>query len=137
MKKTFFFKILIFASLAIFISSCSSINGDNENAARIGVIFAVMKIIDQDIEKAEKVCSIANDAQSFFDSNVLPVDEIEKLIRDKINFSKLDSAETVLVEALIIEIKIKIQDGEASGFIDPETKVTATKVLGWVKIASC
>lgn len=123
-------KFLITLALLFSLVGCSSLS-QSPNGELL-VTYATSKFISRSSspsKRAERVIEIANSAISFLDKDKMPINQVETLILNKIDWSKLDASDRLLIEALITRVKSEIVN---SNTLDQETVVSASKVLGWI-----
>lgn len=118
----------------VVLSGCSVL--DNYAASsKLVVQYATLKFVMNEVdgversERAAAILSIAEEGRVFFDARSLPVIEIERLLRERIDWSSLDVADTLLVNALIDRIALDVRQSVTLG---DDVYVTGSKVLGWV-----
>lgn len=128
MKKLFL--ILMLLPVFSMVSGCASFS--QSDSAEVVVQYATIKFINKDadpITRAHKVIDIATEARTYFDSETLPIAQVESLIREKIDWAKLDLADKILVDALIDKVMDEV---EGAGSIPEDKRVSGSKVLGWI-----
>lgn len=128
---------VIVAVLTAFLGACAGLQPHQENLMRTGVTYATLKII-KDGERAERVHRVASRAAELVqDDLVTTVAEIERVVRDEIDFSKLSIEDAMLVDVLIATIRIELErilEGKEIG--SDEHRVAVATVLRWVAQAA-
>ena len=118
--------------------SCASLSTDRgqQVAARIGVQYATLKIIDGDADRASSVVEVVDRAIALAEGEPVSIDDLEAQIRDAIPWNKLDDADYMLAEVLILQIREELDVRVVDGLIDPERAAAAVEVLRWVRDAA-
>jgi uncharacterized protein YceK len=132
-------KQLFALALVFVLSGCASLGSDEgqQLAARIGVQYATLKVIGDDADRAATVVSVIDSAIELVEGgDALPIDLLEAEIRDVIPFDKLDQADTLLVELLILQVREELDLRVDDGLIDPEKVAKVLEVLTWVRDAA-
>jgi uncharacterized protein YceK len=132
-------KKLFALALVFVLSGCASLGSDEgqQLAARIGVQYATLKVIGDDADRAATVVSVIDSAIELVEGgDALPIDLLEAEIRDVIPFDKLDQADTLLVELLILQVREELDLRVDDGLIDPEKVAKVLEVLTWVRDAA-
>lgn len=125
--------IIFVLCITLAISACSVIESHTESS-KLVVQYAVLKfVMSEDMshrqERAEKILQIAKEGRALFDSRALPIEHIEDLMRERIDWEKLDAADTLIVNALIERIVIEV-DGAVD--VGEDVHITGSKILSWV-----
>lgn len=142
MRKEIRGALLFYGLLALCVGLCSCAAIQSGDArAEFGVQYVTFKFIaDADAhemdERRQRVAEIAGEAKSLFDKKALPIAEIERLVRERIDWSKLDNADTLLANQLINLVAAEIQHRLDNGLIKEDVYVTASMVLGWIEEAA-
>lgn len=116
--------------LLLNLSGCSSIGQSSSN--ELLVQYATIKFInnsDTPIKTAQRIIEISSSAKTLFDRSTLSIDEIEKLIRQKIKWHELSAEDVLLANALILKVKDEMTATES---ISIEQSVTGSIVLTWI-----
>jgi uncharacterized protein YceK len=132
-------KQLFALALVFLLSGCASLGSDEGQnvAARIGVQYATLKVIGEDADRAATVVGVIDSAIELVEGgDALPMDLLESEIRDAIPFDKLDQADTLLVELLILQVREELDLRVDDGLIDPEKVAKVLEVLTWVRDAA-
>lgn len=117
---------------------CASFSTDQgkQVAARIGVQYATLKVIDGDTDRATLVVSVADRAIALAEGEPVSTSVLEEQIRAAIPWDKLDDADKLLVELLILQVRNELDIRVADGLVDPERAAAAVEVLQWVRDAA-
>ncbi len=106
---------------------------ENETSARVLTTYATLKVIDEDPEKARRVEEIALEVLQLADSD--PQTTIQRLVgeaRSHIRWERLDAADSLLVNALLIELEVRLQERYGDGIIPEDARLTVRTLAGWV-----
>lgn len=123
-------KKLILIPILLTLYSCATFYSPPNG--QVLVQYATIKFIkndDRPLLRAQKVILIATRARTYFDRNTLPLDQIEVLIRRKINWSQLNSTDTLLVNALIARVREEVH---ASGLQLETEQASGSTILTWI-----
>ena len=116
-------------------ASCSWLES-NSGAAKLTVQYATIKVIDHDPAKARRVMAIAKEVQRIAESDThLTVDRLMDAIVDHIDFDALDTADKLLVTALLNELSRELKARIPEDNI-AELKLTVDHIAGWVVSAA-
>lgn len=128
MKK---FLIMIVAS-AMLIGGCAWVE-ENPATAYMAVTYATEKVIDGDVERAQRVEQIALEVeQAATGDTAQTIDLLIDLARDEIDWTKLDSADTRLVNYLLLTLSDELKERYGDGFIPEDARLTVNQIAGWV-----
>ena len=125
-------KKIFLGIIIMLMTGCAAIS--QSTSAELLVQYATIKFINNSdstekrAEKAQKVVAIASAAKSYFDRDTMSIDEIEILMRKKINWDELSAADSLLANALIKRVKDEVE----SSTIDEERRVSGSTVLSWI-----
>lgn len=129
--------IILFLVASLFLVGCSS-TGDRRNPiASIAVQYAVAKVVDKNTEKAQRVLAIVSETRKLIaGEQASTVAMLEQIVRDQIEWSKLDAADAVLVNALIDEVRFQLEDRLGDSELVGDKVLVVDEVLGWVERAA-
>lgn len=114
------------------IAGCATIQ-ENESTARVAVQYATIKILDGDPEKADKVEQIAEEVKAYASGEKpVTVDALIEKAATYIPWEDLDDADTLLVTALLEEIRVRLKERLGDDFVPEDLRVTVDMVAGWV-----
>lgn len=124
--------LLIVLVLSSLVAGCATIS-ENENTARVTVMYATIKVIDEDQAKADRIVEIAEEVKEYA-SNVeqLTVDLLISETRAQIDWSKLDAADRLLVDTLLVELETRLKERFDGAEVPEELALTVEKVADWV-----
>jgi len=136
-------KALMFVFMwAFFVVSLSSMVGcatlkSGDPGPKLAVGYATLKYIGEDVPRAHRVVDAVDRAEALLDGNIaVAVPEIEKAIRQQIDFTKLDAADRLLLNTLFDTVRVELEVRLGTGALNPEQLVQVRVVLGWVKSAA-
>jgi predicted negative regulator of RcsB-dependent stress response len=126
--------VLAFACAALFaLPACNTTTGQQKIVAKLAVQYAVLKVTDKHPEKAARIVSIAREVQALAGGDgANTVDLLVGLIKAKVDFSKLDAADTLLANALIDTIGEQLKERVGSGTLSPDKLPLVAEVAKWV-----
>lgn len=123
--------------LAALVLGCASLPaGDQSVAARIGVQYATLKVIDGDAGRAQSVVDVSAQAISLASGESVDIDVLEAQVREAIPWNEMDLADQQLVELLILQVRAELEARTAEGLVDAERVAAAVEVLQWVHDAA-
>jgi hypothetical protein len=123
-----------FAFCALFsFSGCETTSGQQKIVAKLAVQYAVLKVVDRHPEKAARIVEIAKEVKALAGADgANTVDLLVVLIKSKVNFSKLDAADTLLANALIETIGEQLRERVGSGTLGTDKLPIVAEVATWV-----
>lgn len=124
-------KMLVIIVLAL-LSACSSapqapsdvtaISGE----ARLAITYGTLSYIDDDEAKAERVLSYAGDIEKALDaSKVVTIRGAEEALRSSIDWASLDTADKVLLDALLVELRAYLEANLTATQLSEKTTLLA------------
>ncbi len=117
---------------ALVLTGCAFVE-ESPGSAYIATTYATLKVIDDDPEKAQRVEEIALEVLRVADDD--PEATIDRLIetaRGHIRWDRLDNADTLLVNALLIELAERLKERFGEGIIPEDARLTVQTLAGWV-----
>ena len=126
-------KHVLLIALALAIGGCAS-SGSNESqlTEQLVIQYAVLKVVCDNPEKAKRIGEVAREAKTFLAGDGVTVALLDEAVRAKIDWTKLDAADTLLVNALLAEVDRQLSVKLGAGVLSPEQLVTVNEVLDWV-----
>lgn len=129
-------KIIVSMILALSLLGCATLRS-GDPGPKLAVQYATLKYIGQDIPRAHRVADAVVRAEALLDGNIaVAIPELEAVIRDKIDISKLDAADRLLLDTLFTVVRDELQARLGDGALNPEQLVEVRLVLAWVKAAA-
>lgn len=113
-------------------AGCSFLQ-ESERTTRVTVIYATLKVIDDDDEKAARVAEIATEVKRYAENiEVLTVEALIDETRRQIRWENLDAADTLLVDTLLLELKDRLTERFDGTDVPDDIVLTVVKVANWV-----
>lgn len=123
--------LLLTAAVPLF-AGCAWIE-ENPATAYMAVSYATEKVIEGDVERAQRVEQIALEVERASSGDaVATIDLLIELIRDEIDWTKLDSADTRLVNYLLLTLSDELKERYGDGLIPEDARLTVQQIAGWV-----
>jgi uncharacterized protein YceK len=122
-------KLLILVCFTL-LSACSSIPLSSSSSELL-TQYATIKFINSGeipLLRARAVVEIAREGKRLFDTEKMPIAEIETLIRNRIKWDELKPEDILLANALINRVSEEIQSSD----LPQDKMVSGSKVLGWI-----
>lgn len=114
-------------------AGCTTTAGQQNIAAKFAVQYAVLKVSENSPAKAARIVSIAREVKAIAGKDGADtVDLLMAIIRAKVDFSKLDAADTLLANALIDTIGEQLKERIGSGQLAPAQLPAIAQVADWV-----
>lgn len=114
-------------------SGCASTTGQQNIAAKFAVQYAVLKVSENSPAKAARIVAIAKEVKAIAGQDGADtVDLLMVIIRSKVDFSKLDAADTLLANALIETIGEQLKERLGSGKLPIEKLPAVAQLADWV-----
>ena len=130
-------RIIIAALTALVIAGCASFDAGS-TGARTAIEAATLKYIDGDRERAERVHRITSglleEAEAETEQPIRKtLDAIEERARERIEWSRLDEAEALVVHRVIDAARAEIEHRVQQGTVDERQSVAIRTVLIWIR----
>ncbi|HKJ74730.1 MAG TPA: hypothetical protein VKA19_11490 [Alphaproteobacteria bacterium] len=128
-------------SAAIALPGCAQLRewfgGDNSDTAKTVIQVAVLKYIGDDTDRADRVYQITTGAIDQVNAGTeSTLDAVEAYVRAEIRWDRLDSAETLIADRLIVAVRTEIESKIEDGVLAPDDRVLVADVLGWIRDAA-
>lgn len=134
MKKLF---VALLSAIAFLMSGCSTIGkavDSGDIRAELAVLYATEKVIDGKATRAKRVISLVNEARDFVaQEDSVTIKLLDTEIKSKINWDNLSPADRVLVNAVLIRARERLETEIGEGVLADNQKVRVTKVLEWIE----
>lgn len=125
-------KNLLLALTCLALSACSFVD-EREDTARLAVMYATIKVIDEDADRADRVIEITREVKGYASGEAsLTVEGLIAEVRDQIRWDRLDAADELLVQALLIELRDRLKERFDGDYIPQDLAITVDKVADWV-----
>ncbi len=132
-------RILLVGLLAVCVSlftvACNTTVGTDQQQiiAKLAVQYAVIKVVENNPAKAARVVDIAREVRDLAGKDgANTVDLLMALVRAKVDFSKLDAADTLLANALIDTIGAQLKERVGAGTLGTDKLPIVAEVANWV-----
>lgn len=128
----------IAAAMAAFviITGCATLTEGNASSKLVAQ-YAVIKVAQNDPAKAARIAEIAAQVKLYISDEESPtVDALVIAIRSQIEWSKLDPADTLLVNALLERLRTELTEYLGPDTLPEDLRLAATTVADWVIEAS-
>ncbi len=110
---------------------------ENESSARLLTTYATLKVIDGDSERADRVEAIALEVlQLAADEPQATISRLVSHARTLVPWDRLDQADTLLVNGLLIELEVRLIERYGEGIMPDEARLTVADLAGWVIAAA-
>lgn len=117
-------------------TGCSTI-GSQPTLTRLAVQYATVKVLENNPGRAQRVIEIATFIEdNAGSSTATSVAILTTLVREQIDWTKLDAADTILVNALIDMVATELTARLGSGPLSPEQALVVKEVASWIKQAA-
>jgi hypothetical protein len=124
--------VLAFACAALFVLPACNTTATSPTA-KLVVQYAVLKVADNNPAKAAKIAEIAKEIQALAGGEGFnTVDLLVAAVRAKVDFSKLDAADTLLANALIDTIAAELKSRVGSEPFADGNLLKVKQVAAWV-----
>lgn len=114
-------KTIIVIALALFISGCSMLEKRPATTMLLGQ-YTALKYIGEDAGKAQRVIETSNDIKKGLIGTVTVV-SLEAMVRSQIKWDKIDYADQLVIEAILVEARGVIATKIGDGVLKPEDLV--------------
>lgn len=119
-----------------YLAGCATLKA-GDPGPKLAIGYATLKYIGEDVPRAKRVVTAVDRAEALLDRNIaVAVPEIEKAVREQIDFSKLDPADRLLLNMLFDSVRVELEVRLGTGALNPEQLVKVRLVLGWVRDAA-
>lgn len=119
--------------ICLFLLSGCAFLQEHESEARIATTYATLKVIGEDSERAARVVEIATEVRAIASGD--PEATVALLIgeaRELIKWDRLDAADTVLVDTLLVELEVRLIDVLGDDILPEDARVTVQTIADWV-----
>lgn len=123
-------------SCVSFLASCSTVS-ERPILAQVAVQYATIKVLENNPEHAPRVVEIARFVrENAGNSTASSVALLEAAVRAQIKWEKLDPADTVLVDLLIVTVRDELTARLGDGPLSPEQALVVAQVAAWIESAA-
>ncbi|BET67170.1 hypothetical protein ASA1KI_20880 [Opitutales bacterium ASA1] len=123
--------------LAVFVlTGCSTVS-ERPAVAQLAVQYATLKVIENNPAHAARVAEIAAFVRESAGNQTAPsVALLETAVRAQIDWSRLDAADTLLVDSLVSLVAAELSARLGDGPLAPEHVLVVAQVAGWIERAA-
>lgn len=126
-------RILLLMLLAA-VSGCAIT--ENTESAELVVKYSTLKVCDTP-ERASRCRQIASDVSKYAnDTEYLTVALLMAAVADEVDWSSLDPADTILIQALLDRLQSELVERLGEGALPEDVRLATTTVAQWVTEAS-
>lgn len=126
-----------FLVCALLLAAGCAILNSNESGARLAVQYATAKVVDGDAAKGEKVREVVAVARErVTGSPDVTIAELDIAVRKQIPWDELDTADALLADNLIAEIRAELERRVGNGLLSDKQRLQIAAVLSWIDRAS-
>ena len=126
-------KILAVCLLSVMVLMACSTLQSNDMRAQLAVTYAAEKIIRTEPARAVRVLDEVEKARAYLISDEpVTIAALDRSVKSRINWEKLDPADRVLINAVLIEARERLEFEIGSGVLDEAQRVKVGAVLDWI-----
>lgn len=132
-------KLMIILLLGFLLPACALLDfvETNPATAQLTVQYATLKYIDGDQNRADRVLAVTERIRAHVDDDeVVTIAVLDDRLRSYINWGQLDEADTLLLNALLEQVKRELQERMGEGFVSEHDRVRLHRVIDWVETAA-
>lgn len=124
---------LVAVFLAVSLVGCVTMDRESNLRSQLAVGYATDKIIKESPERALRVLEQVEKARALV-TNPEPVSiaALDQAVKESIDWRKLDAADRVLVSAILIEARERLEYEIGAGVLDADQRVKVMAVLDWI-----
>jgi len=128
-------RILLVAVIAMMVG-CATIDTQSM-AQRMATQYSVLKYIDESPQKAERVVSRVDNIIAIVEKgDGITFAVVIDRVNSNINWNNLDTADTLLVKTLLLELQNDLGGRIGQGVLNQEDKANILAVLNWIRNAA-
>ena len=142
--------LLLILPMLVFSSGCATFGGSTPESAmeyfnkyqhimKLGTQVAILALLEQNPTYAERIVSFAGYLETALEGQqVADLKALEELARDKIDWTKYNPTERLLVEAVITQVRVEIENVIAANGVNlptpsGEIKMFVSTFLDWIE----
>lgn len=127
-------KALMAVVMAAFLmAGCAAFDAIPESVgAKLTVQQATMRVIDEDVPRAERVIHLTEEIGGYVQDERVTVAAVDDYLRSQIDWDQLSLADAQLVDMLLDEVRFRFEERLGDGVLAEDDKVVITTLLGWV-----
>ena len=130
------FGLLALAAAALVLTGCSFLE-ERETTARLTVQYATLKVINDETERAERVRKLISEAREYVSSDTsVTIAFLDTQARARIDWERLDTADRLLIDAVLVEARVELERRIGEGVLDPNATLQLLTVFDWIESAA-
>ncbi len=131
-------KNVLFLAIILAFSGCASVSPASQKMlTRLGVSYAVAKVIENNPTYGPRITEIAHDVRLVAGGEKLDtVERVMDYVRGAIRWDHLSAADAVLVEILLEGVKSALIEKVGPGTLTGENVLAVAEVAGWIEDAA-
>lgn len=137
-------KLLYTFFLAITLSGCAVLGGavdkakENPRAAQLTVQYATVKVIENsgDITREDVLKRVSEARELVEGGPEVTLQRLAEEVRNNINWERLDSADQLLLNAVLAEAEARLRERIGEGIIEAEDRVALLTLFDWIEQAA-
>lgn len=124
-------RYLIIAALLLAVSGCAYIE-QRPATAMLTVQYATLKYVGEDRAKAERVRQTAAQFRDSLSGDLVTLDALDAALRAEIKWDKIDQADQLLLNALLLELRTTLEQRFSAELLSPDDTVVLRRVADWI-----
>lgn len=121
----------------LLVSGCALWSSQGPSAQMLEVKIATLEVLDNDKEKAATWVSWVDDGIRFIESeNEAKISALDVALRKRIDWNALEPSESLLIDAVILEIRMRLINKFGDDLLTGEQRIKLVQVLQWSKEAA-
>lgn len=139
MKLVKMYTLLVMVSLVSMLgfAGCAALSGVDDGSKRLAVFYATAKVIDGDQTKAGRIVDLIQEAREYVSGDPeVTISALYEGVVERVNWAALDPADQIIIEAILLEAKARLQEEIGVGLLSPEQRVKVSTVLNWIEAAA-
>lgn len=126
------FVFLIFLVMA----GCATLTNQDARL-ELATQYATLKVIAETDVTAEQVRELVQAVRQIIEADTqVAVHHLAQQVRQSINWDKLDAADQLLLNAVLMEIELRLIEVVGDGLLDDQGKVAVGTLLDWIDEAA-
>lgn len=129
---------LLAVIILVLTAGCASTGENSQLTESLFVKYATAKVIANNPDKAVAVLDLVEQAKQYVDSDTgtVSIAALDQAARDRIPWDRLDAADQMLVDAVLVEARQRLEQAIGDGILDADQRVRLSRVLGWIEQAA-
>lgn len=143
-KETYrFHRCLMIAAIAAMLTGCGALQSatqwaqDNELAAELITSQATLRVIDDDVVRANRVLEIASDLRERVDGARPPsIAQLVGYVESEIRWDRLSAADEDLLRMLLARAESDLTERFGDGVLSADERIGVLQFVGWIEAAA-